>query len=80
MQDTPPESLPDASVQLRKIGDQTQVIVTIGTGRVSMSHKDGELLISTTAHGQTVHAREDLGKDFAMTVRLPSKIMKVMLE
>ena len=80
MQDTPPESLPVASVQLRKLGDQTQVIVTIGTGRVSMSHMDGELLISSTANGQTLHAREDLGEDFSMTVRLPNNIMEVMLQ
>ena len=79
MQDTPPESSPVASVQLRKNGDQTQVIVTIGTGQVSMSHMDGELLISTTANGQTVHAREHFAEDFSMTVRIPDTIMDVML-
>lgn len=79
MQDTPPESSPVASVQLRKNGDHTQVIVTIGTGQVLMSHMDGELLISTTANGQTVHAREHFAEDFSMTVRIPDTIIDVML-
>lgn len=59
------------TLQLRKMGDDTIVTLTIGTFRVHIVHTGEQARVSTTARGQTSHTREDLGREFALSVNFP---------